>query len=360
MPEAARIEYDDVAKYYGSVVAAEDVSFTIEPGEFVALLGPSGAGKTTLLRLLAGFETLSEGEIRLNGRAISDVPPNKRDTGMVFQDYALFPHMTVEENILFGLKRNGFSGSEAAERVAESLEMVDLAGYEDRYPSELSGGQQQRVATARAVAIQPAVLLMDEPLGALDKKLRDQLEVELKELQEELNITTMYVTHNQEEALTMADRIVVTNGGRIEQIGTPTEIYEEPATEFVAEFIGDTNFLDGEVATDGNRAVLRQNGHTFQLAESTVPDGDSAVFVRPEKIAVTAGGNGTTGDNVVSGTVDRRIFIGSNTRYFVSVNGHELVVEEQNREGRDALFDQGDDVDLVWDASDTHVVPSRS
>ena len=360
MSDAARIEYDDVSKYYGDVTAAEDVSFTIEPGEFVALLGPSGAGKTSLLRLLAGFESLSEGEIRLNGRDISDVPAHKRDTGMVFQDYALFPHMTVKENIVFGLKRNGFDGDEADDRVTEVLKMVDLAGYENRYPGELSGGQQQRVATARAVAIQPKVLLMDEPLGALDKKLRDQLEVEIKDLQEALNITTVYVTHNQAEALTMADKIVVTNEGRIEQIGSPTEIYEEPATEFVAEFIGDTNFLQGELATVDDRPVLRQNGHTFAVAESELPGTDASVFVRPEKIEPLRPGENGHADNAISGTVDRRIFVGSDTRYYVSTDAQDLVVKEQNREGRDQLFAEGAAVELAWDAADTHVVPRRS
>lgn len=360
MDSAARIEYENISKYFGDIVAAEDVSFEIEPGEFVALLGPSGAGKTTLLRLLAGFESPSEGEIRVNGRDITPIPTHKRDTGMVFQDYALFPHMTVKGNIAFGLRRNGFSDDEIDERVSEVLQMVDLAGYEERYPEELSGGQQQRVATARAVAIEPKVLLMDEPLGALDKKLRDELEVEIKALQEDLNITTVYVTHNQEEALTMADRIVVLSAGRIEQIGTPTEIYEEPATEFVAKFIGDTNFLEGDISTEEGRLTLRQNGHAFAIAEDTLPEGESSVFVRPEKIRVTDPESGTSGENEVTGRIDRRIFVGSNTRYFITVGDQELVVEQQNLEGRDQLFDRGDEVALVWDADDTHVVPKQT
>lgn len=360
MTDAARIEYDSVSKYYGDVTAAEDVSFTIEPGEFVALLGPSGAGKTTLLRLLAGFETLSEGEIRVNGRPINDVPTHKRDTGMVFQDYALFPHMTVKENIVFGLKRNGFGGDRIDDRVSEVLEMVDLAGYEGRYPGELSGGQQQRVATARAVAIEPKVLLMDEPLGALDKKLRDQLEVEISELQSELNITTVYVTHNQEEALTMADRIVVTNEGHIEQIGTPTEIYEEPATEFVAKFIGDTNFLDGELGDDGGRPTLRRNGHTFEVSDESVPDDDAVVFVRPEKITPVAPGENGHADNAITGTIERRLFIGSDTRYYVDADGQDLVVREQNDQGTERPFEVGESVELVWSAEDTHAVPREA
>jgi len=359
MDGAARIEYDDVSKYYGEFVAAEDVSFTIEPGEFVALLGPSGAGKTTLLRLLAGFETLSEGSIRINGQDVSDVPVHKRDTGMVFQDYALFPHMTVAENITFGLKRNGFDGDEIDSRVSDVLEMVDLGGYEDRHPDELSGGQQQRVATARAVAIQPKVLLMDEPLGALDKKLRDQLQVQLKELQETLNITTVYVTHNQDEALTMADKIVVINEGHIEQIGTPSEIYEEPATEFVAEFIGDTNFLTGDLEDGEDGPVLRVGDHTIRVAEDELPDGDPAVFVRPEKIDIAAPGENGHADNSIPGTVERRIFVGSDTRYYVDGGDQDIVVREQNREGRDSLFDEGVSVELSWNADNTHVVSQR-
>lgn len=347
------VEYSNVAKYYGDVTAVEGATFDVEPGEFVALLGPSGAGKTTLLRMLAGFEETSEGALKLDGRDIGTVPPHKRNTGMVFQSYALFPHMTVRENIEFGLKRNGFDTAEIDDRISAVLEMVDLDGYGDRKPANLSGGQQQRVATARAVAIEPKVLLMDEPLGALDKKLRDQLQVELTELQSDLGITTLYVTHNQSEALTMADRIVVMSQGRIEQIGTPTEIYDEPATRFVAEFIGDANFFNGHL-TDTADSFNTNGGTTLTVNYGKTPTGTPSVFVRPERMDITARGNGDNG-NVIPGTVENVLFVGSTTRYHVDTADGELLVERQNQHV-DAEFAAGDAVDVTWPIADTRVV----
>jgi spermidine/putrescine ABC transporter ATP-binding subunit len=352
--DAAAIEYRNVTKRFGDITAVDDVSFEVKQGELLALLGPSGSGKTTTLRMLAGFETPTEGRITLAGRDVTTVPTHKRDTGMVFQDYALFPHMTVGENIAFGLKRKGHSGDEIDQRIDEVLEMVDLAGFRDRSPPELSGGQQQRVATARAIAIEPAVLLMDEPLGALDKKLRDQLEVELVELQNELGITTLYVTHNQEEALTMADRVAVMNEGRIEQIATPTEIYEEPATEFVADFIGDTNFLDGELSRTEAGLNLRLNGSDIAVTDRGGDPANQVVFVRPEKIDLLSPGNSPSRDNAVSGTVNRVLFIGSKLRYYVDVHGQEIVAETENKHSTHR-FEEGDDVVLTWDRGDTRV-----
>jgi spermidine/putrescine ABC transporter ATP-binding subunit len=350
----AAIEYQNVTKRFGDILAVDDVSFEVKQGELLALLGPSGSGKTTTLRMLAGFETPTEGRITLAGRDVTTVPTHKRDTGMVFQDYALFPHMTVGENIAFGLKRKGFSGDEIDERIEEVLEMVDLGGFRDRNPPELSGGQQQRVATARAIAIEPTVLLMDEPLGALDKKLRDQLEVELVELQSQLGITTLYVTHNQEEALTMADRVAVMNEGRIEQIATPTEIYEEPATEFVADFIGDTNFLDGELSRNEDGLYLRLNGSDIAVTDRGGDPARQVVFVRPEKIDLEAPGGSASRDNAVDGTVDRVLFIGSKLRYYVDVHGQEVVVETENKQST-RRFTEGDAVVLTWDRGDTRV-----
>ncbi|WP_188979341.1 ABC transporter ATP-binding protein [Halocalculus aciditolerans] len=346
------ISYENVSKRFGDITAVDDVSFDVKQGELLALLGPSGSGKTTTLRMLAGFEQPTEGNITLAGENVTRVPTHKRDTGMVFQDYALFPHMTVGKNIEFGLKRKGIEGVENEERIAEVLRMVDLEGYEDRKPSNLSGGQQQRVATARAIAIEPEVLLMDEPLGALDKKLRDQLEVELTELQSDLGITTLYVTHNQEEALTMADRIAVMNDGHIEQIGTPMEIYEEPATEFVADFIGDTNFLDGELSADEDSVTLDVAGEPVAV-NATSTDG-SAVFVRPEKISVREPGYQDGSVNTVAGTVDRRLFLGSKVRYFVTVGDHELTVDDANRHSA-TLYDTDDEITLAWSVEDTHL-----
>ncbi len=353
-PAEAAIEYRNVTKRFGDILAVDDVSFEVKEGELLALLGPSGSGKTTTLRMLAGFETPTEGRITLAGRDVTTVPTHKRDTGMVFQDYALFPHMTVGENIAFGLKRKGFSGDEIDERIEEVLEMVDLGGFRDRNPPELSGGQQQRVATARAIAIEPTVLLMDEPLGALDKKLRDQLEVELVELQSQLGITTLYVTHNQEEALTMADRVAVMNEGRIEQIATPTEIYEEPATEFVADFIGDTNFLDGELSRGDDGLTLRMNGSEIGVTDRGGDPTNQVVFVRPEKIDLMAPGSTPSRDNAIDGTVDRVLFIGSKLRYYLDVDGQEVIAETENKHSTHR-FSEGDEVLLTWDRGDTRV-----
>ena len=352
----AAIRYDGVTKRYGDLTAVDDVSFEVADGELLALLGPSGSGKTTTLRMLAGFENPTEGTISLAGEDVTYVPTHKRDTGMVFQDYALFPHMTVGENIEFGLKRKGFSGNEIGDRISEVLEMVDLGGFEDRKPEHLSGGQQQRVATARAIAIEPEVLLMDEPLGALDKKLRDQLEVELTELQAELGITTLYVTHNQEEALTIADRIAVMNEGQIEQIAPPMEIYEEPATEFVADFIGDTNFLEGDLRSDADGRVLLTVVDTeITVNAATVPDdGEGVVFVRPEKLNAYEAGFTDEERNTLVGTVNRRLFLGSKVRYFIDSGGIEMVVDDSNQHAT-TIHDSGDSVVLSWSPEDTRL-----
>ena len=348
------IRYDGVTKEYGDITAVDDVSFEVTDGELLALLGPSGSGKTTTLRMLAGFERPTKGSIQLDDRDVTQVPTHKRDTGMVFQDYALFPHMTVGENIAFGLKRQGASGDEIDRRIRETLEMVDLAGFDDRKPANLSGGQQQRVATARAIAIEPKVLLMDEPLGALDKKLRDQLEVELTELQSDLGITTLYVTHNQSEALTMADRIAVMNEGHIEQIAPPMEVYENPETEFVAEFIGDTNFLEGRLQEREDRVVLMVDDVELEVKDRSLPAGDARVFVRPEKIHVKRAGHTDPSSNTIGGRINRRLFLGSTVRYFVEVGGFEMTVDEANRQAT-SLHEAGDDVVLTWSVEDTRL-----
>jgi len=351
----AAIRYDGVTKKYGDLRAVDDVSFEVKDGELLALLGPSGSGKTTTLRMLAGFERPTAGSISLAGDDVTHVPTHKRDTGMVFQDYALFPHMTVGKNIAFGLKRHGFAGDEVDDRIAEVLEMVDLAGFADRDPTTLSGGQQQRVATARAIAIEPEVLLMDEPLGALDKKLRDQLEVELTELQADLGITTLYVTHNQEEALTIADRIAVMNEGEIEQIASPIEVYEEPATEFVADFIGDTNFLAGDLRERDGRVELETDGTVIEVNASGVPaDGGGRVFVRPEKMNAYEAGFADDAQNTLEGRVTRRLFLGSKVRYFVDAGVDEVVVDDANRHAT-TLHGPGDDVVLAWSPHDTRL-----
>src|SRR5689334_10473231 len=266
---SAAIEISGVSKIYdGGVRAVDTIEIDIRQGEFFSLLGPSGCGKTTTLRIIAGFETPSDGAIRVDGADITHVPAHKRDMGMVFQNYALFPHRTVAENVAFGLRMRGIDKQAIEARVKAALAMVELSGLEDRRPGQLSGGQQQRVALARAIVIEPRVLLCDEPLGALDKKLRQQMQFELKQLQKTLGLTLVFVTHDQEEALAMSDRIAVMNCGRVEQIGTPVEIYDQPLTRFVADFIGDTNIFRGERVTTGAGPGLAV-GHGFILTLPT-------------------------------------------------------------------------------------------
>ncbi len=287
----AEIRLIDLEKRFGEVRAVDGVSLDIRPGEFFSLLGPSGCGKTTTLRMIGGFEAPTAGRILLRDRDVTNDPPDKRPVNMVFQQYALFPHLDVAGNIGFGLRRRHVERQEIARRVGQALELVRLAGYDRRKPSELSGGQQQRVALARALVNRPNVLLLDEPLGALDLKLRRQLQVELKRIQAEVGITFVYVTHDQEEALTMSDRIAVMHVGRVEQLGTPEELYERPATRFVADFIGTTNLLSGSVElTDADTAIVRlDGGDRCVVAGSDLQRGRTVeVSIRPEFDRVAA------------------------------------------------------------------------
>ncbi len=321
MAEAvADIRVRGLTKKFGDVVAVDSVDLDIAPGEFFTLLGPSGSGKTTTLRMIAGFEIPDGGSIELAGEDVSRLPPYDRPVNTVFQDYALFPHMTVQQNVEYGLMVKKVKKAERRERAGQSLEMVRLAGYGDRKPAQLSGGQRQRVALARAIVNHPKVLLLDEPLGALDLKLREQLQIELKQIQKALGITFVYVTHDQDEALTMSDRIAVFNEGAIEQCGTPAEMYEHPRTEFVAGFIGTSN-------------ILTRDGRTFT--------------VRPEKIRVLAedAGEGEPG------VVRTAVYLGASTRYVVELDdGGELVALQQNLEvsSSDARAMEGRRVRLAW------------
>jgi thiamine transport system ATP-binding protein len=352
------IELDGVTRRYATTTAVEDVSLSVADGEFFTLVGPSGCGKTTTLRLVGGFEAPTGGAIRLAGRDAAGVPPEERDVGIVFQNYALFPHMTVGENVAYGLSFvDPPGGISPEERVAELLELVDLPGIEDRDPTELSGGQRQRVAMARALAPGPDVLLLDEPMSALDAKLRERLRVKIREIQQELGITTLYVTHDQEEALAVSDRVAVMRDGGVEQVGRPREIYDRPATRFVAEFVGDNNVFDGRVTTvestpEGRLATV-EVGHGTAVSVALdgsldvgVADGDRLSFcVRPEHLAV----GGTR--NALAATVASTEFLGETTRVHLDWQGRELL----------ARMPQGlnGDVTLGFDPGDAHVVGAR-
>ena len=330
---ATAVKLEGVVKQFGDVTAVAGVDLEIKDGEFFSMLGPSGSGKTTTLRMIAGFEQPSAGRILLHGQDITGVPPFDRDVNTVFQDYALFPHMTVGDNVGYGLVVRKVAADERRRRVTDALRMVRLTGYEARRPSQLSGGQRQRVALARALVNRPRVLLLDEPLGALDLKLREEMQIELKEIQQQVGITFIYVTHDQEEALTMSDRLAVFNLGRIEQIGSPADVYEHPATTFVAGFVGTSNLLTGEAA----RALIGADG----------------VFtVRPEKIRIADPGSAVAEDEGSAlGRIREVVYLGPDTRYIVTLDmGGELVVTRQNLEtsSMEALATQGQPVRLTW------------
>jgi putative spermidine/putrescine transport system ATP-binding protein len=330
-----------VRKVFGDVVAVDHVDFEVYEGEFCSLLGPSGSGKTTCLRMIAGFEFPTEGRVILHGRDVTDLAPYERAVNTVFQDYALFPHMSIRENVEYGMRVRRVPVHERGRRAGEALEMVRLSGLDRRRPGQLSGGQRQRVALARAIVNRPRVLLLDEPLGALDLKLRQQMQVELKSLQRGLGITFIYVTHDQEEALTMSDRIAVMSQGRIEQVGTPTEVYEQPASAFVAGFVGVSNLLSG--------AAARQ-----------VTGSEDAITVRPEKIRIVdLDQTVASGECTVSGQVRDVVYVGAFTRYVVDLEvGGWLVVVEQNtaQAAGENLRESGDGVRLVWSRQNSRPV----
>ncbi len=361
------VELIDIVKDFesggGRVRAVDHVSVQIADGEFFALLGPSGCGKTTTLRLIAGFEQPTAGRVLIRGRAMEGIPAYHRPVNTVFQDYALFPHLTVEQNIMFGLQMEGVAKKEALERALDALELVRLPGVGKRKPHQLSGGQQQRVALARALVKQPAVLLLDEPLGALDLKLRKNMQVELKALQRDVGITFIYVTHDQEEAITMADRIAVMNNGEMLQVGTPKEIYERPDSHFVADFIGETNFIDGmllEREPGGYGLVRLMNDQVIrvQLAAS-LTEGDGAVLVtiRPERIAILPpdGKPAPPMTTTMTATLVDSQYIGTDTRYTLRIGETvELVARLQNvDEQPDSGFITGQEVTVSWQESST-------
>ncbi|MGC1166157.1 MAG: ABC transporter ATP-binding protein [Solirubrobacterales bacterium] len=359
--ESSSVALRDVTKRFDGVVAVDDLSLDLARGEFFTLLGPSGCGKTTTLRMIAGFERPTSGEIRIEGEDVAALPPHRRPTNTVFQSYALFPHLSVEANVAFGLKRKRVGKEEVAERVHAELERVGLAAEAKRRPAQLSGGMQQRVALARALVNLPKVLLLDEPLGALDLKLRKGLQVELKRIQREVGITFVYVTHDQEEALTMSDRVAVMNRGRVEQIGTPEEVYERPATTFVAGFIGVSNLLPASVAAPGRVRLdsgPEVRGDTGDLA---VGEGCYAV-VRPEKLRVDlvgAGGPGGNGLPRVEGIVESSLYLGTATQLQVALGEQvriTVLVPNADEAARQRLPGGGARVALSWEPEHMHVV----
>ena len=376
-------EFDTRRKDGSTVRAVDDISLEIYDGEFFALLGPSGCGKTTLLRMIAGFEIPTSGEILLRGKPVQDVPPFHRPVNTVFQDYALFPHMTVLQNVMFGLEMEGVRAEEAKRRAHEALEMVRLPHAADRKPRQLSGGQQQRVALARALVKKPQVLLLDEPLGALDLKLRKEMQIELASMQHDLGITFIFVTHDQEEALTMADRIAVMSAGKALQVGTPEEIYDTPNSRFVADFIGETVFLSGCLTRkEGIFGWVQLDGTEIEtkaaLADPEMPtDTNVTLAVRPEKINLFPiegkvkfpDGTSDTAEvyktgllrdpdiNITPGTIKTANYIGTDTRYTIDIGGHDVVARLQNYGLRsDTSFKPGQPVNVFWDAETVRVL----
>ena len=357
------IRLTELSKHFREVRAVDRVSLDIHTGEFFSMLGPSGCGKTTTLRMIGGFELPTAGRIELRGRDVTTDPPDKRPVNMVFQNYALFPHLDVGDNVAFGLRRKGVEKGETKRRVGEALELVRLGGYGKRKPNQLSGGQQQRVALARALVNRPNVLLLDEPLGALDLKLRKALQIELKRVQTEVGITFVYVTHDQEEALTMSDRIAVMQGGRVEQLGTPEELYERPRTRFVADFIGTSNLLSGNVEAIGDgRAVVRLSSGElcFTTAEAGVGVGQAVeLSVRPEAVGLHPqnGSGPSAASGSIPGSVEQVAYLGGNVQYLVRSSGGLSITVVAPKTGHRVPV--GGAVDVTWSPGDALVLAER-
>jgi spermidine/putrescine transport system ATP-binding protein len=357
------LEIEDIIKDFGDLRAVDVPSITLRDGEFFTLVGPSGSGKSTLLRMIAGLETPSSGRIKISGEDVTTVPANKRPTALIFQHFQLFPHKPVAENIAFPLKMNGVGKAERQSRASELLKFVDLEGYEKKYPEQLSGGEQQRISLARGLISEPDILLLDEPLASLDRNLREQLQVELRKFQRRLGTTFIYVTHNQEVALTMSDRIAVMDGGSVEQLGEPMNVYKQPETEFVATFLGEVNTIDGTIAsTDGSTAVVSKGGVKLTgRAGSDLAVGESArLCVKSEAINIEDGN--AAKDTRVTGTLQDEIFTGKNVNYFikpdeVDLNPDELIVSEAANNRHE--LNTGDTVTLSWEPSSAHIFPTE-
>ena len=351
------VEFRDIAISYGSFVAVRDFSLAIDKGSFVTFLGPSGCGKTTILRSIAGLVDISNGRIAIAGRRIDDVPIYKRNIGLVFQNYALFPHKSVFDNVAFGLKYRNVAKADIARRVSRALEMVRLPGSERKLPSQLSGGQQQRIALARAIVFEPEVLLLDEPLSALDANMREEMRVEIKKIQKQTGITAIFVTHDQEEALSMSDRIVVMNAGAVEQVGTPQEVYERPATAFVADFLGKANMLGGTVAGGdaGTVNVTLDAGQTVAVATPRPLAAGTAVtvVVRPQKLALAAPGAA----NSLKGSVISTSYLGSGAIYEIGIGANAVVRAHVAASGTVAR--EGESVDVAFQPADCVLMDAR-
>ena len=358
------VELRSVTKRFGTFIAVQDVSLSVRGGEFLTLLGPSGCGKTTLLRMISGFETPSEGVVLLDGKDVTNAPPYRRDVNQVFQSYALFPHLTVAENIAFGLKMRSTPKSEVTTRVNRVIDLVSLGGFESRKPNQLSGGQRQRVALARAIVCEPKVLLLDEPLSALDAKLRHQMQLELKRLQQRLGITFIFVTHDQEEALTMSDRIAVVNKGRIEQLGSVHEIYHQPRTTFVANFIGEANILPAVVISrSGDLVKIRLNGQldlSIRGGDMSTDADTLLISIRPEKIHITKAGP-TDHTNAFEATIEHEVFRGATDELLLRhESGLELTAVAANESANQECFAKGEKVYCSLHPDDITIVQEES
>jgi len=355
MTDGRALVIRDLVKRFGDVSAVDGVSLEVRDGEFITLLGPSGSGKTTTLRMIAGFTSQTSGTIEIGGTDMSRVPPYRRDVGMVFQNYALFPHMTAGQNVAFPLEMRSIERTEIKRRVDEALALVRLEGYANRYPRQLSGGQQQRIALARAVVFRPRLLLMDEPLGALDKKLREALQLEIVRVSRELGAAVVYVTHDQEEALVMSDRIAIFRQGQIEQLGTGEDLYDRPVSMFVADFIGESSILRGRLERGADGAHLVRDGSRLRVSAATLEragldDGAAgALVVRPERMRIGAVGEAApAGSNAVEGSVTAVLYLGSDRKYELALPGGERAVVRQQLGGGEAEWHRGDAVTLWW------------
>lgn len=357
MEDELRIQLENITKKFGDVTAVDGVSFSVKKGEFFTIVGPSGCGKTTTLRMIAGLERPTNGNISINGEVVNNLPPYDRDISMVFQNYALFPHKSVGANIEYGLKIKGVEKAAREQRVEEILDLVNMPGFQDRQPQELSGGQQQRIALARALVLDPSVLLLDEPLSNLDRKLREEMQFELKRIQDDLNITAIYVTHDQEEALSMSDRILVMNEGKSEHLGTPYEIYNQPNNQFVANFVGNSNFIPAEVKShsnniftlepdldiDKNNIQISSNNYNFKTGDPVL------LCLRPESLTINSMAN-EDNMNTINGEIRGKTYVGDSVDVLVSVSNQTLQIKMVG----DTLqrdYSIGDTVDVSWDYS---------